>query len=389
MADHRHFPEEILIEILTRLPVKSLVRFTAVSKSWFFFITRFSFASAHLRHSLEGNSANSVLLLRRFESKSKKEKYEILNSHSLSLTSSSELSSQVACRVGYSRVVGCYNGVVCLYDDLYSDSHAVTLWNPSIRKHLILPPPTIKQGRPLKSVLGFGVNPNCVYDLKVVRVAYERNGDYLDLCALPPEAEIYSLSTGEWRRISAAGVNFYMTDFIWSQTFVCGAIHWIGCKSLENERFQSSVAVFSMADELFGEIMLPDELTREPAANLYIMALDESISVVKYNREVHRNSCELWVMKEYGVVESWSRLHSIELVEGMERMVGFGKNGDIFFSTNKSELVSYCPNTQVVNKLGFFGTCRSLYVANYVETLLLLQDHSCIMEGLAKQIKSM
>ncbi|CAH9138491.1 unnamed protein product [Cuscuta epithymum] len=100
-----------------------------------------------------------------------------------------------------------------------------------------------------------------------------------------------------------------------------------------------------MADELFGEIMLPDELSQERAANLYIMALDESVAVVKYDREIHGGSCILWVMKEYGVVESWSRLHSIELVEVMERIVGFRKNGDILFSTNKSELVSYCPNT--------------------------------------------
>ncbi|VFQ63661.1 unnamed protein product [Cuscuta campestris] len=49
---------------------------------------------------------------------------------------------------------------------------------------------------------------------------------------------------------------------------------------------------------------------------------------------------KLWMMKEYGVVESWCRLHRIELVEGMGRIVGFREN---------SELVSYQIQNSLIN----------------------------------------
>ncbi|RAL42899.1 unnamed protein product [Cuscuta campestris] len=394
MSERHHLPEEILIEILTRLPVRSLARFTAVSKSWFFFITSPAFASAHLRHSrCRGNSAGNLLFHRRFEISSKKEKYEILEEsdhQTLTPISSPQICPPIACKVGYFRVVGCYNGVVCLSDDLYSDSYAMYLWNPWIQKFKTLPPPTIRPAWPFTSTLGFGVNPQCVDDLKVVRAVFGRNGECQGIPDVPPDVEIYSLRTGKWRRISAVGVNLYMINFIWSQTFAHGAVHWIGYKSLDNEMFKCSIAVFTLDNEVFSEIMLSDELASGVVgSSLNIMTFGESIVVAKYGEAIHGAYCELWMMKEYGVVESWCRLRRIELVEGMRRIVGFRENSDILFSTNEGELVSYCPDTEVINKLGIYGSIRSLYVGKYLESLVLLQEQSCVIDGLSEEMTSM
>ncbi|KAK4350916.1 hypothetical protein RND71_030229 [Anisodus tanguticus] len=65
---------------------------------------------------------------------------------------------------------------------------------------------------------------------------------------------------------------------------------------------------FSVADEVFKEIMLPDDLVGEIATNLLVMVFEGSLDVVKYEREIYGSSCEVWVMKSYGVLESWSRL---------------------------------------------------------------------------------
>nr|GMD33455.1 F-box/kelch-repeat protein At3g23880-like [Ipomoea batatas]GMD35105.1 F-box/kelch-repeat protein At3g23880-like [Ipomoea batatas] len=392
MSDHRHFPEELQIEILKRLPVKPLIRFTAVSKSWYFIITSPAFISAHRRHHRNGNSATNLLLLRRYDKSCKVEKYSVLNDtdhQSLTLNNSIELSFPISCVIGYFRTVGFYNGVVCLSDDYFNDWHTITLWNPSIQKLRTLPSPSIRPTYPFKFVLGFGASQRSEDDLKVVRIVYERKGVHLDKCRIPPEVEIYSLSTGLWRRIVATGVNYYMVDYIWTQVFVNGAVHWIGYKLLEDERLQSLIAVFTMADELFDEIMLPDELAAKNPSNLSIMVFEELVAVVKYSRGLHGRSCELWIMKEYGVVDSWTRLHTIELVGGMEKIVGFRKNGELLLCTNKSELVSYCPNTRVINDLGIPGNSRSIYVDKYLESLVLLQQQNHLVDGLYDEIRNL
>ncbi|XP_019162887.1 PREDICTED: F-box/kelch-repeat protein At3g06240-like [Ipomoea nil] len=375
MSDHHHFPEELQIEILKSLPVKSLLRFTAVSKSWYFIITSPAFISAHRRHHRNGNSATNLLLLRRYDKSYNEEKYSVLNDTDhqlLTLNNSFELSLPISSLSGYFRTVGFYNGVVCLSDDHKVDCRNVTLWNPSIRKLRTLPRPSIRPAYPFRFVLGFGASPRSDDDLKVVRVVYARKGVHLDKCRIPPKVEIFSLSTGLWRRITATGLNYYMVYHVWTQVFINGAVHWIGYKLLENQGFQSLIVVFTMADELFDEILLPDELAPVNPSNLSIMVFEEFVAVVKYSRRIHGGSCELWIMKEYGVVDSWTRLHTIELVGRMEKIVGFRKNGEFLLSTNKSELVSYCPNTRVFNDLGIPGIKLSFYVDKYLESLVLL-----------------
>jgi len=44
-----HLPHELIIEILLRLPVKSLIRFKCVSKSWFCLISDPHFANSHFQ----------------------------------------------------------------------------------------------------------------------------------------------------------------------------------------------------------------------------------------------------------------------------------------------------------------------------------------------------
>ncbi|XP_019159142.1 PREDICTED: F-box/kelch-repeat protein At3g23880-like [Ipomoea nil] len=379
MSDHHHFPEELQIEILKRLPVKSLLRFTAVSKSWYFIITSTAFISAHCRHHRNGNSAANLLLLRRYNKSYKVEKCSVL-SHTdrqlLSLNNSHELSFPISRVIRYLRTVGFYNGVFCLSEDQCSDPHSVTLWNPSIRKLRTLPCPSIRPACQFRFVLGFGASPRSDDDLKVVRVVYERKGVNLDIGpVIPPLVEIYSLSTGVWRRITAPGVNYYIVDYIWPQAFVNGAVHWIGYKLLEDKSFQSLIAVFTMTDELFDEIMLPDELLSVDPSNLSVIVYEEFVAVVKYSRRIQGDSCELWIMKEYGVVDSWTKLPTIELVGGMKKLVGFRENGELLLSTKKSGLVSYCPDTRVVNDLGILGNNRSFYVHKYLgEFLVLLRE---------------
>ena len=64
MSDY--LPDEVLIEILHRLSVKSLIRLRCVSKSWKSLITTPAFIDSHLTHSLSlPSNANKLIVIDR------------------------------------------------------------------------------------------------------------------------------------------------------------------------------------------------------------------------------------------------------------------------------------------------------------------------------------
>ena len=87
--------------------------------------------------------------------------------------------------------------------------------------------------------------------------------------------------------------------------------------------------------------------------------------------------CSVWVMKEYGVVDSWTKQFTIDLDMRYWRVLGFWKNDHILVQKIQlygSMLFSYDPERQQVNNLGFYkSTCYSYpYADNDVENLVLL-----------------
>lgn len=267
---------------------------------------------------------------------------------------------------------------MCLSDDLFGDLRSLILWNPSIQKFITLPLPSIRPQSPHMFVLGFGADLPERDDYKLVRIVYHKNDH---MYKVPPEIEIYSINNGFWRRVIGVEIKHYMLEFMWSQAFLNGAVHWIAYDVVVNGGVRSLVMSFNIADEVFGEIMLPDALVGEIATELSIMLFEESLAVVKYEREIDGGSCEVWVMKRYGVLESWTRLYRINLVADMEKVVGFRNNGEVLFSTRSSELVSYAPNSGHMMDLGIHGSSRSFYVQNYMESLILLKGNSVISDG--------
>lgn len=48
-SSHHQIPEDVLMEIMIRLPVKSLLRFKCVCKNWYDIIQNRKFTCSHLR----------------------------------------------------------------------------------------------------------------------------------------------------------------------------------------------------------------------------------------------------------------------------------------------------------------------------------------------------
>ncbi|KAI8008747.1 F-box/kelch-repeat protein [Camellia lanceoleosa] len=129
MSDY--LPEEVLIEILSRLPVKSLLRFTCVSKPWRSLITSPSFINTHLNKST--NNTLTHLLLLRYTCLNPNQEHYSLHFDNKTFNRYAQFISPFKTHF-YFRVVGTCNGLVCLSDDRFGDKHNIILWNPMIRK---------------------------------------------------------------------------------------------------------------------------------------------------------------------------------------------------------------------------------------------------------------
>lgn len=87
------------------------------------------------------------------------------------------------------------------------------------------------------------------------------------------------------------------------------------------------------------------------------------------------------MMKQYGVLESWSRLYRINFVAGMERVVGFRNNGEVLFLTRSNDLISYDPTSGRNMGLCIQGRYRSFYVQSYMESLILLKGNNVVLSN--------
>ncbi|KAG5579667.1 hypothetical protein H5410_050294 [Solanum commersonii] len=306
---------------------------------------QFSFISAHLAQTPHSNT----LLVRRYIDTCNKENYLLFQdskNQPFSLDFISELNFPFKCQRGYYTIVGSYNGIVCLSGKLFGKLRSLVLWNPSIQKFITLPFPSIKPKSPHMSVLGFGADLPETNDYKLVRLVYRKN-DVFGHNGFP-EIEIYSINSGVWRRVVGFGIKHCIVEVMSSQAFVKGFVHWIVYDFVVNGGgLRVLIMTFNIADEVFGEIMLPDALTGGIATGLSLMLFEESLVVVKYGRGM------------YGVS---MKLYRINLVANLKKVVGFRNNGEVLILTRENGLVSYDPNSGRNTGLGIQGYTWSFYV---------------------------
>ncbi|KAE8099238.1 hypothetical protein FH972_017235 [Carpinus fangiana] len=152
-------PEDLLIDILLRLPVKPLVRFRLVSKSWFALLKSLNFTTTHLNCS--ANHGYHLLV-----------DGQGAERHTMILISGKAL--DVAEKIETPEIGDEQNTRFCL--------HFASISTPG--------PNTLRW-----DCVGFGYH---LEDYKVVRILCSR-----DEHPNRAEVEVYSMSTGSWRVVDA------------------------------------------------------------------------------------------------------------------------------------------------------------------------------------------
>lgn len=373
-----YFPEEIVQEIFVKLPITCLVRCTAVCKSWRSLIISSTFIDAHLRREIQSNNQDNVcgLFLLTASDGNKKPLFS-LHLDNPALDEYTKLTSPLTTVFGNKRkrytkmesdiyVAGTCNGLVCLA------SHLKTMiWNPYIRKYVVLPMPILDSlPGPARCDFGYDSHTN---DYKVLRSV-----NYFH--AKQTACEVWSLARRSWKILSAGVVPAYFRpldysdreDVVFSNkhAFVNGALHWIPHPKRNKDEIRYIVS-FDMFSERFAKIMTPMALE---IGHVSISRYKVSLALLVQNRE---KLLHVWVMKKYGVVESWAKLSTLALQERIWYPLGFRKSGEVLLKMYYWGVQLVDPRSGQVT--GMLNQRRSYNSMDYfVRSLLLLDEPNAI-----------
>lgn len=266
-----------------------------------------------------------------------------------------------------STIVGSSNGLLCLSHLHRNDSqyqYLYVLWNPSIHK-AIFPPVRLHSHRHHALAHGFGYDP-ATDDYKLVRVVYIDG-------IVPPQVEMYTLRSGVWRYLTGPGPANVIADHTLS-VFMNGVVHWLAQTPNDEGNIRNVIVVFDIGHEVFDEMPVPKSVEGMEHLHMEVGAVDGLLALFPCNGSEWdlegEESYSIWVMREYGVVESWTKLFDIDVGVGLRRVVGFTKNGVLVIKG--ANLLSYEPSSQKIFNPHIQSLTESFYLNTYVESLVLL-----------------
>ncbi|CAL5393897.1 unnamed protein product [Camellia sinensis] len=371
MSDY--IPDEVLIEILARLPVKSLLQFRSVCKSWNSLIANPSFITTHLNQT----KSNTQLLIIKYTHVPNQERFISCSDDETCCGNFVELENPFHSPGISFKIVGSCNGLLCISP--HYGSEFAFLWKPSIRRFLTLPESGYSvTDSDLQFVFGFGFD-RISNDYKVVKIGYlneKTRGSVL--CKM----ELYALSTLSWRPICVVDFRFELSINTWS-VFVNEAVHWVAFDPAKEHGFGILIVAFDMGNEVFREISLPNY---QPDGRLHtstaVAVLGESLAVIDCASGLVAPSplmynFHIWVMEEYGVIESWTKRYTIIGQNVFSKVLGFRKNGDVLIDDD--ELLSYDPQSHQIKNLGVYGNSFNVYT--YMESLVALDGADGVWES--------
>ena len=366
-------PDEIMREILLRLPVKSLLRFMSVSKTFHFLISNPHFITSHLLH--HSTKSPPYLIFCHYDMQLRKRCFTLHSSDDpFTLKPIESPFPYPHCNNNqFFDIVGSLNGLLCLaYADLLGFDDYI-FWNPSINKSICLPRPNITFDSHGSSTcfLGFGFHPK-TDDHILVRLVYLVSDTSSNTA--PPLVEIYTLRTGEWKSVTSPATRYVFGDKALSVS-LNGAIHWLARAPL----LRNVIVVFDMGDKVFREMAVPKSLEGvEQDLNMGVVVVDGLLALVSCNLWQGESSYTVWVMKEHGEAESWTKLFDIVGVR-LGRVLGFRKNGEVVVVSKAGKLLSYEPSCQKTLDPDIRGGIDSFYLDNHIESLVLLNVEDGVM----------
>lgn len=358
-------PEDLIKrEILTRLPVNSVIRFRCVCKSWKHYLSGQDpdFVQSHLTRS-SMNLNNGSLIVRCIL---------MFNRNKVQLQ--------------YPRIVdlgGSVNGLVCVYtyNFITKSIDSVGIWNPATNLYKDIPIPPSSKSAPIPGInsFSFGIGFDSVAnDYKVIYVARE--------FGTPLIAQVYSCDSNSWGTKCVTSTFVAQGDHFPWPTVVHGRPYWYTQDYACPQHFY--VTLFDVQDDIFRLL---------PRINIYNLStqwkwrvmvnLRDSLALI-FTDSVQKSasrSVDVYVFDEK--CHLWTKNYTIGpmTVPKYMRLLHCFRNGDLLFKSGKYiKLVGINPQTHAIDRFasGMYRYNRSRfslvfsYGCGYIETLVSVKGMS-------------
>ncbi|XP_017224928.2 F-box/kelch-repeat protein At3g23880-like [Daucus carota subsp. sativus] len=340
---NEEIPVDILLtEVFVRLPAQSVVSCMCVCKRWYNSIRKTSFTDFYLKK--YNSYADSYLICGGEDS------FGLVSCKSLNVIShypypSKKFSDE------HVQIVGSANGLLCLFSfDLSYEP--IYLMNPSIRKYKVIDSSAIVHrtiGIDTRVMLGFGYHQKSK-DYKIVRFL-ERQWVH-SWHPGESDVEIYSLCSDAWQEIQVQCFPWIVRDE--ASSVMCNDnLHWIAHNCDRNDLV---VLSFNIEKYVLEEVKLPDlSFHTDSPLTVTAVVLKECLCSFGYvlpvgsGEEITR--CYLWIMKDYGVAESWTMLYEIDCQVKIRRYISSTREDGLILEDIHENILLYNTETRSFDHL--------------------------------------
>ncbi|CAK8573744.1 unnamed protein product [Lathyrus sativus] len=343
-------PEELIGEILLSLPVRSLLQFKCVCKSWKTLISSSQFVKSHLQISTADrtltNQAWVFSITRGPRNTVSYPLKQLFENPAATVKRGTSFYTEVKSYC----IIGSCNGLLCL---LHCLPRCVRLCNPSLRMISKTSSVPVSRNWFIKPY-GFGYDQ--VNDNYKALLVVQSNKHYHQILT-----KIYTFGQDDsWKTIP----NFPYNDTMRTGKFVSGTLNWIVSS-------KNKILSFDIETETYMELLLPQNDGHN------IVYKHSALSVLSDHLCLsHSDNCDwvLWMMKEYGVVESWTKFIVVsydKLLQNnpcMVELMFISQNGILMVLIHNYELIVYNTNTGVA----FRTMKRVRYPCFHCESLVSL-----------------
>ncbi|KAL1808773.1 hypothetical protein ACET3Z_025763 [Daucus carota] len=332
-------PAEIVADILSRNPIKITVHCRCVCKTWRAMLLEAYFIDLHLSRSPIGliihhsNPPHETDNLKLGVLDDKTDHHDIHYDPLMRF----DLGLGFECNVLL--LSGTVNGLICLWN---YHNFVGYITNPVTREYILLPDHKYDRTPYTIATHGFGY-VEASNEYKVVSLYLEIN---MDMTVVDKsECKIYTLGTGMWRSL---GHLPFSVISVRSGIYVCGNLHWLA--NDKNDACNEIVCTFDLEKELFHLIAsapLFNGMDDNDKDYRILGKLGGCLCIIDNTAD---SELSIWVMKDYGIKESWTKEIVIKDKPGwlqyeiVQPLISL-KSGSILMVCYGHFLFTYCPES--------------------------------------------